>query len=192
MISGYEGARQGRPSDRLATRSASYAHSRIPGEEGTLALSVRLIAEPTQSAGGIRRVARRIAILAGLLTTLGFGAACQDGDGGRPGSTPAPGQPQSTERDVIYPASSASGDQLLFNLTCTESMLTLVTTVRIVYAALPCDRLLPADVVKRFLGQSVEIVIRGDPATKLLFTSKTAGSVEFTVSDVQVEDTAAP
>ena len=74
--------------------------------------------------------------------------------------------------------------QALYSQSCANGLLTIATTTGIVYAELPCDRALPDDVVRRFLGKAVTIrIVPGDPG-KLFVDSDTAGSVEFTVGGV--------
>jgi hypothetical protein len=96
-------------------------------------------------------------------------------------TTPAPAA-------TIFPASENGEQQIFFTLSCDSGTLTITTTLRTVRASLPCDRLPPPDVIARFQEEPTEVEVRPGPPGKILLRAEAAGSLEFTVEDVRVED----
>jgi hypothetical protein len=70
----------------------------------------------------------------------------------------------------------------LFYLGCKDDVLAVVTSqILELYASLPCDRMVGADVVNRFLGQHIQVRIAFGTAEKLYMESPSAGTLEFTI-----------
>jgi hypothetical protein len=65
--------------------------------------------------------------------------------------------------------------------------MTIVTSQETVYALIPCDRSLPADVAGRFAGVPVRIRVTPErPPHKLYLESASQGTAEFTVDGVWI------
>jgi hypothetical protein len=131
---------------------------------------------------------RAIRLLALILVMIGvvlFSACSDDEDDGV--STP---QAEATPSPVatIFPASEGSEQQVFFTLSCESATLTITTTLRTIRASLPCDRLPPTQVIERFHEEPTEIeVLPGSPG-KIFLRADAAGSLEFTVEDVSVDE----
>jgi hypothetical protein len=116
------------------------------------------------------------------------GAACSDNSGnGDPNDAAIAVTP--IIEDTTFPEQSDGAEQRLETLSCADGVLTVATTGRTIRATLPCDRLPPPEVVDRFRDQPVEIEARVEqPAAKVFLRSDVAGSLEFTVGAVTVEE----
>ena len=76
----------------------------------------------------------------------------------------------------------------LFFLGCKDDVLAVITSQIVeLYAALPCDRAAPKDVVDRFVGRPVTVRIIIGQAEKLRLESPTAGTLEFTIDGAWVK-----
>ena len=119
-----------------------------------------------------------IAVFGLLLAAMTLG--CSDGEDGAavPPRVP-PGAHEVSESET------RSGEEtLFFSSDCFDGVVSVTTTVEVVYAELPCSRALPADVKERFLGKVVALrIVPGEPS-KIYMDSKAAGSVEFTVGRI--------
>jgi hypothetical protein len=89
---------------------------------------------------------------------------------------------------TIFPANEGGEQQVFFTLSCESATLTITTTLRTIRASLPCDRLPPTQVIERFHEEPTEIeVLPGSPG-KIFLRADAAGSLEFTVEDVSVDE----
>ena len=146
----------------------------------------------------LRTTARSLVIGAALVATVAL-AACSGGGrrnaadepGGRPAAIPPAAAAVTSDTELGHeapPPDTDPGDiHLLFAMSCATDILRIATTRETVYAELPCDRALPADVANRFGGTPVRLRFAGSTPAKLYIDSKTAGSVEFTVGRVRIE-----
>jgi len=126
-------------------------------------------------------------------------AACSGGgDGESPTAAPRPTSVPSAAKLVSkdqafgsasVPAGKDRADSELFSSTnCADDILTITTNHHAVYAELPCDRALPADVSARFIDKPVQVrMVVSEPA-KLYVDSSEAGSAEFTVGRIWLEE----
>ena len=95
------------------------------------------------------------------------------------------------ERALGSAASTPEGSDephLYFAMSCADDVLTIATSRETVYAELPCDRALPGEAAARFQGLPVLIRIVPSEPGKLYLDSATAGSAEFTVGRVWLEE----
>lgn len=122
-----------------------------------------------------------------VLASASLVSGCDDDESGDP-NTGSPAASNVTPVATIFPASEGGEEQLFFTLACDADTITITTTLRIVRAALPCDRLPPADVIERFQLEPTEIEVRPGPPGKILLRAEAGGSLEFTVEDVRVEE----
>jgi hypothetical protein len=121
-----------------------------------------------------------------LAAVVAMCSACSDDDGAGE-STPQAAETASPVA-TIYPASAGGERQIFFTLSCESKTLTIATTARTIRASLPCDRLPPADVIERFAEEPTEIEVRPGSPGKIFLRADAAGSLEFTVEDVRVEE----
>jgi hypothetical protein len=127
--------------------------------------------------------------------------ACSD-DGGSSRDTPVPGSPRTPiSLGDANPQDGTPDDEIhrIFAIDCTDDVLTLATTHETVRAAIPCDRAPGGDVAGRFGGQPVALRIvplepdaagcpDGATCAKLFVESAVAGTLEFTVGEVTVQE----
>jgi hypothetical protein len=127
----------------------------------------------------------RLAACLVMLVCYLLAAACSDDDNGN-GSAATPASTAEQEA-TIFPASENGESQVLSSIACEGDELTIVTTSRTVRAVLACDRFPPADVIERFTEEPTEVEVR--PVTgKILLRATAAGSLEFTVENVRIEE----
>jgi hypothetical protein len=126
---------------------------------------------------------RQIAVIALVM----FAAACGGGDGDpRPATVPR-AAPE-VRADVDLGERDQTGLARVFSSqACDDDVLVIATTLETVYAELPCDRALPADVEARFVDTEVSIRLR--PAEGKVFVfSEEGGSAEYTVGRIWLDD----
>ena len=134
------------------------------------------------------------------LALLAGAAACSDGGASTvPPASGAPpaAVPEAAElvdeniefgQDAAAPDAPEDAAHLFYAMTCVDDVLTITTTKETVYAELPCDRALPPEIAGRFAYVPVRLrVVTAAPA-KLYIESETAGSAEFTVGRVWIEE----
>lgn len=132
------------------------------------------------------------------LALLAGAAACSGGREGDGASTAPPAAvPEAAElvdeniefgQDAAAPDAPEDAAHLFYAMTCVADVLTITTTKETVYAELPCDRALPPEIAGRFAYVPVRLrVVTAAPA-KLYIESETAGSAEFTVGRVWIEE----
>ena len=146
--------------------------------------------------------ARTARLLLAAATVLASAAAgCSDGgdrepagDAGTRGaltSRPAAGRPPvipASARAVESDTSLAlDTEDPLTQLSCEANVLVVESEARTVYAALPCDRALPPDILNEFVGEAVIIEIDADTPGKVFLRSEAGESAEFTVDGVWIE-----
>jgi hypothetical protein len=130
-------------------------------------------------------------LLAGVLIACD---GSDDGDSAPPAGTPPAGVPTAAvpageqEFGDIEPTPADAEEVRLYeSLSCNEDIMTIVTSQETVYALIPCDRSLPADVAGRFAGVPVRIRVTPDrPPHKLYLESASQGTAEFTVDGVWI------
>jgi hypothetical protein len=147
--------------------------------------------------GVARAFVRSAALLSAALLFVAVLAACDGGDDGD--SAPSAGTPPAGVPTAAVPAGEQEfGDieptpadaeevRLYESLSCSADIMTIVTSQETVYALIPCDRSLPADVAGRFAGVPVRIRVTPErPPHKLYLESASQGTAEFTVDGVWI------
>ena len=139
-----------------------------------------------------REMRRFIAVFGLLFAAIVLGCSEEDDSAGLESSVPSgvPSGAQAVRATETRSAgnSAGAGERLFFASNCVDGLLSVTTTLEVVYAELPCDRALPEDVKGRFMGKAIALrIVPGQPA-KLYIDSKEAGSVEFTVGRIWVEE----
>ena len=97
-----------------------------------------------------------------------------------------PGGAEQVVTATQYGDPGGSGNEKLAAMSCAADVLTITTSARIVYAELPCDRMLKPENVKTFEDKPVRLRIVPQSASKLYIESQSAGSAEFTVGRVWI------
>lgn len=110
----------------------------------------------------------------------------QPGVAGRPPAVPA--SAEQVESATTFAPDSFGSSEILTGVTCEANVLTIESAERVVYAALPCDRALPPELLARFAGKAVRIEIESGEPAKLFLRSAEGESAEFTVDGVWVEE----
>jgi hypothetical protein len=131
-------------------------------------------------------MSHRASLVTAFICSLLVVACSDDGSEGVSGDRVTP-EDTSAQASTVFPASENGEPQLLSSMSCAADELTILTTSRTVRAALPCDRFPPTDVVERFREEPTEIQVRPGSPGKILLRAAAAGSLEFTVDDVQIQ-----
>ncbi len=111
----------------------------------------------------------------------------------RAAGVPASAQPVTGDLELghiehaLGPSPDVSQARTLEGLSCSDDLLIARTDVETLYAQMPCDRFLPADAVDRLTGKPAAIRLDASGGLRL-FIESTAGTAEFTVLGVWVEE----
>lgn len=134
----------------------------------------------------MRRNSAPVAVALVALAVLA--AACSgggDNDGGGAGVGIEP--LARVERPVeLPPETDAGAPRLFFSMTCAAGLLSVVTTLEIVNAELPCDRAPSQEQVAPFLGVPVTVRVEPGEPGKLFVLGPSGASFEFTTNAVSV------
>ena len=130
-------------------------------------------------------------ITLGIALLGAFAAACSDDDAGDATATPRPtaipAQATPVTGEATIGSVDGSGDEHTFaSASCANDVLAIATDNATIYAGLPCDRMLPAEVTDPFEGVGVVIRIVPGPPQKLFMDLESGESVEFTVEGVWI------
>jgi hypothetical protein len=124
----------------------------------------------------------------GALVLL-FAAACGGGDDqavAPPGAVPAGASEVRADLD-LWEQDAVGLARVFSSQACDDDVLVIATTLETVYAELPCDRALPADVEARFLDTEVSIRLRPGEGKLFVFSAE-GGSAEYTVGRMWLDD----
>lgn len=135
---------------------------------------------------------RKMMLAGAALLALAFAGCSDDGDGGLngagPDATPPAAVPPGAEpvrEETVLGALSGEGEERRFvGSACADDVLVITTDREAVYAELPCDRALPADVTGPFAGREVELRITTGEPRKVFLRIESGESAEFTVGGV--------
>ena len=133
-------------------------------------------------------------LIAATLALAAIATACNNSDGN---TTPAPDGTTTTATQTPtadgtttigkidrFPGGTAviTSDHTLISITCANEQLILTTTAAVFTANMPCDRMVPPDVVDRFLQKPITITIADG---RLKIENPEAGTLDFPATDVK-------
>jgi hypothetical protein len=122
-----------------------------------------------------------------LLAAAALFAACDDSS---PGDdvlittpTAAPAEGTSIGKIDRFPGGTAviTSDHTLISITCQTEQLVMTTSVAVFTGDMPCDRMVPADVVERFVQKPITITIDGG---RLKIENPESGTLDFPATNV--------
>ena len=104
----------------------------------------------------------------------------------RPSGVPADATPIAASRTFAGPAGAQPPH--LYAMDCKDGVLRIVTSQTLqMYAELPCDRAVPANVANQFIGAPVQLRVEFGNATKIYVARPGGASIEYTVGRVWVK-----